>query len=371
MTFDELCRRYEADVRHAVARRLDDAGLAEEAVQDTFLAVDLEKLDEIRNPSAWLATVATRKAIGTHRRHRVHHGRDVAMSPTDLRRAEESGQLRRASLSDDPAEALVAREHAARQRAAISAAMERLPPDQRRVLLAHVVDGLPYEVIASTTGETPNSLRQRVKRARRRFAGLYARAMDGEQLIMLGSLRRGMSRARARARLAVQRLGRPLDAFAPAVAATFERDAMAACLAINAFLGMAPPKVAALPTPQSARPSRFAGAVTPSESVSPTAPLGVRQPSRVPGREHAAGPRPHQYVYFQTPTVGAVSAAEGQVVRPRDDDASPALYVGVTVAGQPIEYREEDDGLRCDSDEPVRPTLCTGVTSLNNVTDRR
>jgi predicted RNA polymerase sigma factor len=73
---DELERAYREEatrIRAALAARVGDVGLAEEAVQDAFV----EALEHWRaegvppNPGGWLATTARRKAIDRLRRERA------------------------------------------------------------------------------------------------------------------------------------------------------------------------------------------------------------------------------------------------------------------------------------------------------------
>ena len=76
MDADQLERLYRDEatrIRAALAVRLGDVGLAEEAVQDAFIeAIEHWRDGQIPpNPGGWLATTARRKAIDRLRRARA------------------------------------------------------------------------------------------------------------------------------------------------------------------------------------------------------------------------------------------------------------------------------------------------------------
>lgn len=72
--FAELVQRYERELYSYLRRYLNDASLAEDAFQMTFLQVHLKcgQFDETRAFRPWLYTIATNLAIDEQRRNKRH-----------------------------------------------------------------------------------------------------------------------------------------------------------------------------------------------------------------------------------------------------------------------------------------------------------
>src|SRR5579864_7224043 len=72
-------------IRAALAARTGDVGLAEDAVQDAFVAaIDHWPRDGVPpNPGGWLATTAHRKALDRLRRARVGEDKAALLAVTD------------------------------------------------------------------------------------------------------------------------------------------------------------------------------------------------------------------------------------------------------------------------------------------------
>ena len=72
--FAELVHRYERELYSYLRRFLNDAVLAEDAFQGTFLQVHLkcDQFEEGRKVRPWLYTVATNQAIDAQRRNKRH-----------------------------------------------------------------------------------------------------------------------------------------------------------------------------------------------------------------------------------------------------------------------------------------------------------
>jgi len=83
----ELERLYRAEarsIRAALAARLGDVGLAEEAVQEAFVEAIGHWRDGPRppNPAGWLATTARRKALDRLRRDRARQQKLALLAAT-------------------------------------------------------------------------------------------------------------------------------------------------------------------------------------------------------------------------------------------------------------------------------------------------
>jgi RNA polymerase sigma factor (sigma-70 family) len=141
---------------HAVAYRvLGDAGLAEEATQQTFVKAwrAADSLDEDREMGPWLATIARRAAIDLHRGEARREATPIeSAAPADP------------ALTTRPqsAEAL----HAIWE---VRAAVGELPPDEQEVVRLQHFEGLTHEEIASRLQIPPGTVKSRSFRAHRRL----------------------------------------------------------------------------------------------------------------------------------------------------------------------------------------------------------
>ena len=72
--FEELVRRYEKELYGYLRHYLNDAEMAEDVFQQTFLQVHLkcDQFEEGRKVRPWLYTVATNQAIDCQRRNKRH-----------------------------------------------------------------------------------------------------------------------------------------------------------------------------------------------------------------------------------------------------------------------------------------------------------
>jgi RNA polymerase sigma-70 factor (ECF subfamily) len=152
---DRLFREYHAPLVRYLTRRLGDRDWAEEVAQETFLRA--LRQSALQNERAWLFTVATnlvRDAARTESRRRRHlellaaeeQGRMVESPATEMERAEERAQARRA--------------------------LEQLAERDREALLMRE-EGLNYEEIAAALGVAVGSVGTTLSRARRRLVEAF------------------------------------------------------------------------------------------------------------------------------------------------------------------------------------------------------
>jgi RNA polymerase sigma-70 factor (ECF subfamily) len=138
--FRGLFRRY-APSAMAVARRVvGQAYLAEEAVQEGFLALwrNPSAYEEMRGSvKAWLMATVHNRAVDLVRREE-----------TQRRRAENAGPDESVVILDDPAEKVVDEIGLPEERKAVRAALEELPPEQRQVIELMYFDGLSQTRVA-------------------------------------------------------------------------------------------------------------------------------------------------------------------------------------------------------------------------------
>jgi RNA polymerase sigma factor (sigma-70 family) len=138
--FRELFRRY-APSAMAVARRVvGQPYLAEEAVQEGFLALwrNPSAYEEMRGSvKAWLMATVHNRAVDLVRREE-----------TQRRRAENAGPDDTVVILDDPAEKVIDEIGLPDERKAVRAALEELPPEQRQVIELMYFDGLSQTRVA-------------------------------------------------------------------------------------------------------------------------------------------------------------------------------------------------------------------------------
>lgn len=182
MTEDDLLRRAGAGERAAfdafvevmaprvwplVRRLTSDAGAAEDAMQETFIAA-WRGASSFRGDAparAWLFGLARRQAARTWRLRagepRVHEHLDALAVG--------------AGWGEDP-EALVAR---AEDRAVLMGAIARLPALDQQLLVRCELGGEERERVADELGVTPGALRVRLHRARLKLMAALQEVHDG------------------------------------------------------------------------------------------------------------------------------------------------------------------------------------------------
>lgn len=132
--FAELYRRTSAKLYGIVLRILPEKAQADDAMQDIYVRIwrNAGGYDAARGrPITWLATLARNGAIDLRRREGARGGgRDTEVDPDTL-----------ASHAGPSGERL----------AALNACLDRLDPDQRRLIVAAYLDGDSREELAART----------------------------------------------------------------------------------------------------------------------------------------------------------------------------------------------------------------------------
>jgi RNA polymerase sigma-70 factor (ECF subfamily) len=162
--FHELVRRFERPILSLIQRMVHDPALAEDLAQETFVKAyrKLDSFDPARKLSSWLFKIAHNTTLDHLRRK---HPRTV---PLEAGRGED----------DETWEVLPAPEEEAPDRRAerselasgIGAALARMRPKYREVLLLRFQHGLSYEEIAEVTGVRLGTVKIQLHRARKRLA---------------------------------------------------------------------------------------------------------------------------------------------------------------------------------------------------------
>lgn len=156
--FGELVCRYQDRLYHSVYRVLDNAEDAGDVVQEAFLNA-YQSLNSFKGDAeffTWLYRIAFNAAISLKRKKRAAfslewgEGGRVAVEPVD------------ASAFSEPGSNLARTE----EEAILQAALNRLSPEHRAVLVLKDIEGQKYEDIAEILGVPIGTIRSRLHRAR-------------------------------------------------------------------------------------------------------------------------------------------------------------------------------------------------------------
>jgi RNA polymerase sigma-70 factor, ECF subfamily len=156
--FGELVRRYQDRLYNTVVRLLGNAEDAQDVVQDAFLSA-YQSLHQFQGDArffTWLYRIAVNAAISLKRKHRVLLSADLTTA----------GQNVAEPLDDSPASQPGAALERAEDRQQLQAALARLTPEHRAVLVLKEIDGQKYETIAEILQVPIGTIRSRLHRAR-------------------------------------------------------------------------------------------------------------------------------------------------------------------------------------------------------------
>ena len=135
---------------------------AEDTMQETLLRVEpmLKKITSPQALAVWLYKVARSRCLMSRRRSKFAAGPDLSLEA--LMPEREDLEALAAEREEDPERSLLRRESAASVRAAI----DKLPPEYRLVLVLHDMEELSTEEVAKISGLRPGTVRVRLHRAR-------------------------------------------------------------------------------------------------------------------------------------------------------------------------------------------------------------
>ena len=165
--FRELVERYERPIFSLLIRLVRIRELAEELAQETFVKAwgALDRYDGAHRMASWLFKIAHNCAVDHLRRKGIA---TVSLTPKEDDGAPGLGE----TLADPAAETP---EHAAERSElglALEAALARLRPEYREVMVLRFEEGLAYEEIAAATGLPMGTVKTHIHRARKEMAAL-------------------------------------------------------------------------------------------------------------------------------------------------------------------------------------------------------
>ncbi len=154
----EACMRRYSPLVWTLAKRLTrDVGTIEEIVQEIFVDIwrSAARFDpQLASESTFIATIARRRIID--RRRRAAGSPTVELPEGEVLVADDESDLARIDLQDESRRA--------------ARALEHIHPEQRRLILMAVVDGLTHTEIAQSTGLPLGTVKSHIRRGLDRAA---------------------------------------------------------------------------------------------------------------------------------------------------------------------------------------------------------
>ena len=182
--YRELVRRFERPVYNLVARMVRDRTLAEDLAQDAFVKAfgRLETYQSSQGKfSNWLFKIAHNTTIDHLRRS------ELDTVPIDAGDPEATDY--HAILADPDAPTPFDRALRSDLGRALDAAVERLRPEYREVIVLRHQEGMAYEEIADVAGLPIGTVKTYIHRARKELAALLTEAGWGPEAAAAGETR--------------------------------------------------------------------------------------------------------------------------------------------------------------------------------------
>ena len=159
--FTVLVNRYQKPIHTFVWRKIGDFHTAQELTQDIFLKA-YKKLSLLKPPYhflGWLYVIATRRCIAWRRKKQEPTTSLEAMPAAELE------ELSYVAYEATRAEAT----DVERQRELVKCLLQKLPESERTVVTMHYLAEMPCEKISEFLGVSPNTVKSRLHRARKRL----------------------------------------------------------------------------------------------------------------------------------------------------------------------------------------------------------
>lgn len=165
--FRTLVTRYQRPVYNLLARMLRDPALAEDLTQESFVRAftHLAQFDARYKFANWILRIAQNAGIDAIRRRRP----DVVPFDSDA-----EGKDRAAAIPAPRGEDGLGRLERSDLRHALDAAMARLRPEYRQLLVLRYHEDLGYEDIVAITGLPLGTVKSLLHRARSEMAALMS-----------------------------------------------------------------------------------------------------------------------------------------------------------------------------------------------------
>ena len=160
--FSILVQRYQKGVHALAWRKIGDFHIAEEITQDAFLQAH-KKLASLKDPrlfSGWLYVIADRLCRSWFRKQRIKNTQSLETTREET--------LEKTAYANYVCEQ---RENAAveHQREIVQKLMAKLPESERTVMVLYYLGEMNREEISKFLGVSPNTVKSRLQRARKRL----------------------------------------------------------------------------------------------------------------------------------------------------------------------------------------------------------
>jgi RNA polymerase sigma-70 factor (ECF subfamily) len=171
--FEEIFRIYHARIYNYVYRLVEDAEEAQDLAQESFLKAyrALRRGAQPENLSAWLYRIASNTCLDALRRRRL-----IRWQPLDNLLA-----VLQAAGSRSPEEQALQSERRAEQQGEVERILARLPPRYRMYLILREREGLSYQEIAAATGDSLDTVKVTLYRARERARQIGQKMRSGSK----------------------------------------------------------------------------------------------------------------------------------------------------------------------------------------------
>jgi RNA polymerase sigma factor (sigma-70 family) len=172
----EVVEREQSRLRNFIRRRVPDPRDAEDILQDVFyeLVEANRLLMPIEHVTGWLFRVARNRIIDLFRKKKPESFSDTAVARNDDADDELPALEDLLPSPDAGPEALYARNLLLHE---LELALDELPEEQRKVFVAHELEGRSFKEIAAETGVSVNTLLSRkhyaVLHLRQRLQNIY------------------------------------------------------------------------------------------------------------------------------------------------------------------------------------------------------
>ena len=177
--FASIVERYQDRVFTQSFRWMGDRQIAEEVSQDVFLAL-YKSLHNFRGDarlSTWIYRVVINhcknRKLYRKRRHTDRH------EPLEGTRRSEDAPKRQLAADQPGTDATT---HQAEAASLVQEALQRLDPEQRRIIVLRDVQDLSYEEIAEILGLARGTVKSRLHRARSTMASILSEKISQEDL---------------------------------------------------------------------------------------------------------------------------------------------------------------------------------------------
>ncbi len=159
--FSELVQKYQKSVHALAWRKIGDFHIAEEITQDTFLQA-YKKLAALKNPNqfaGWLYVIADRLCKAWFRKKKLY---TQSLETTSVETLEKTAYAD--YVCEQTEDAAVEN-----RRKIVQKLMEKLPESERTVMVLHYLGEMSCAEISKFLGVSPNTVKSRLKRARKRL----------------------------------------------------------------------------------------------------------------------------------------------------------------------------------------------------------